>query len=328
MTKETLLADIRSALTTGVISNNDLLNILGTEAKLPKKETEGGQSKIALILYYIGGLVMFLGIAFFIGQEWGTMGSAMRIVVTLGFGLLFFVAGSILVQRRAVLGISDAFQLIAGLLIPSGVFVTLYELGYRDGSYGKSLIFLALALLWFVAYLYQKRVIVALFSIIFGSISYILFTATFLAKLSSFPTWDPFSYLLAGLGLSYLMLGYALKDRYLGSLSGPLYFFGTPIVLGTAMALQGYAPDQRVFWELVYPVLLFGGLYLSVYLRSRAVLVFTSLFLIGYVVKIMFEYFEDKLSGPLLFIGAGMIIMATGYLTIFLNRKYFRGKTT
>jgi hypothetical protein len=40
----------------------------------------------------------------------------------------------------------------------------------------------------------------------------------------------------------------------------------------------------------------------------------------------MFEYFNDKLSGPLLFIGAGMIIMATGYLTIFLNRKYFKGK--
>ena len=129
---------------------------------------------------------------------------------------------------------------------------------------------------------------------------------------------------MAALGLCYLMLGYALKWRRLSVLSGPLYFFGAPIVLGTTMALQGYAPDQRIFWELVYPVLLFAGLYLSVYLKSRSILIFSSLFLIGYVGKIMYEYFNDKLSGPLLFILAGIVIMATGYLTLSLNRKYFK----
>jgi hypothetical protein len=38
----------------------------------------------------------------------------------------------------------------------------------------------------------------------------------------------------------------------------------------------------------------------------------------------MFEYFEDTLSGPLLFIAAGLVIMGTGYLTIYLNKRYFK----
>jgi len=322
MNKETLLAELRKGLSAGTLTKNDILPLFDSSTQ----DKEGTQSKIAMLLYYIGGLVMFLGIAFFVGQEWGTMGSAARILVTLGFGILFFVAATILTLRKSFLGISDAFQLIAGLLVPSGVFVTLYELGYRDGSYGKSLIFLALGILWFVTYLSQKRVVTAIFSILFGSIAYLLFVTTYLSKLTTFPTWDPSLYLLCGLGLSYLAIGYALKERFLKSLSGPLYFIGTPIVLGTIMALQGYAPDQRIFWELSYPALLFGGLYLSVYLRSRSILVFSSLFLIGYVVKIMFEYFDDRLSGPLLFIFAGMVIMATGYLTLYLNRRYFKAK--
>jgi hypothetical protein len=318
MTKEALLAEIRSALEGGVISQSE---ILGTFSEFKEEE---GKSRIATILYYIGGLVVFLGIAFFIGQKWGEMQSAMRILVTLGFGLGFFVAATVLTLRKASLGFADAFHLIGGLLIPSGVFVTLWELGYRDGSYGKVLIFLALALLWALAYVYQKRITVALFSVIFGSIAYILFTSTYLNKLDFFPGWDPFAYFLIGLGLSYLTLGFGFSNKQLRPISGALYFFGTPLVLGSAMYLQGYAPDARVFWELVYPVLLFGGLYASVYLKSRSVLVFTSLFLIGYVVKIMFEYFEDTLSGPLLFIAAGLVIMGTGYLTIYLNKRYFK----
>jgi hypothetical protein len=322
MNKETFLAGISVALTSGLVTKKDILGVL--ERVAPSDEKEGSQSKIATILYYIGGLVMFLGIAFFIGQKWGEMASALRIFVTLGFGMLFFVSGSILVLRKAFLGFSDAFQLIAGLLIPSGVFVTLYELGYRDGNYGKSIIFLALGILWFLAYHYQRRVVVAIFSILFGSIAYILFSGTFLSKLDIFPSWDPFLYLILGLGLSYIVLGHALKDRRLKILSGPLYFFGAPIVLGTAMGLGGYAPDQRILWEHAYPAVLFAGLYLSVYLKSRSVLIFSSLFLVGYVTKIMFEYFDDKLSGPLLFIFAGMVIMGTGYLTLCLNRKYFK----
>lgn len=325
MTKETVLRDIQQALRTGVVTKQEIITTIESFA-LSSETKEGSQSKIAMILYYIGGLVIFLGIAFFIGQKWVTMGSALRILVTLGFGLMFFVAGSILSTRRSVRGISDAFQLIAGLLIPSGVFVTLYELGYRDGSYGKSMIFLALALLWAVAYLYQKRIIIALFSIIFGTISYILFTGTYLERLTIFPTWEPFYYFLIGLGASYLTLGYGFRNRYLSVLSSTLYFFGAPIVLGSFMALQGYAPDQRIFFELIYPILLFAGLYLSVYIKSRSVLAFSSLFLVGFVVKIMFEYFEGKLSGPLLFIFAGMFIMAAGYMMIALNRKYFKEK--
>jgi hypothetical protein len=103
-----------------------------------------------------------------------------------------------------------------------------------------------------------------------------------------------------------------------------LYAFGSLGFLGAALALGGWAPEQNVFWELIFPLLVFGIIFLSIYVKSRAFLVFGSLFLIGYIFKLTGEYFSNTLGWPLALVLAGLLIMGVGYYAVRINRQYMK----
>ena len=73
---------------------------------------------------------------------------------------------------------------------------------------------------------------------------------------------------------------------------------------------------------LIFPVLVFGALYLSVHLKSKSFLTFGTLFLMGYILKLTSEYFSDSLGWPLALVIAGLAMIAAGYLSLYLKRKY------
>jgi hypothetical protein len=76
------------------------------------------------------------------------------------------------------------------------------------------------------------------------------------------------------------------------------------------------------FWELVFPGLVFGVMFLSVYLRSKAFLTFGSLYLVAYIFKITGEYFAESMGWPLVLVLTGLGLIAIGYLHFSLKRKY------
>lgn len=90
------------------------------------------------------------------------------------------------------------------------------------------------------------------------------------------------------------------------------------------MALGGWSPNQNTFWELLYPVIAFGIIYFSVYLKSRVLLIFGALFLIGYILKLTGEYFTSGLGWPLALVLAGLAVMLVGYYTVRINKKYLK----
>src|ERR1019366_1319816 len=81
-------------------------------------------------------------------------------------------------------------------------------------------------------------------------------------------------YRILVLGLAYMFLGYYLSQTSQKALSGVMYGFGSLFFLGSAMALGGWQPNQNAFWELIYPLLVFGLIFLSVYVKSKSFLVF------------------------------------------------------
>src|SRR5262249_40735983 len=103
---------------------------------------------------------------------------------------------------------------------------------------------------------------------------------------------------------------------------GALYGLGVLAFLGGALALGNWEPHQNVFWELIFPGLVFGVIFLSVHLKSKAFLTFGSMYLMGYILKITAEYFKNGLGWPLALILAGFLLMAVGYYSFYLNRKY------
>ena len=77
-----------------------------------------------------------------------------------------------------------------------------------------------------------------------------------------------------------------------------------------------------MFWELIYPGLVFGALFLSVHIKSKAFLTWGTLFLMAYILKITSEYFSSGLGWPLALVIAGLAMIGVGYMSLSLKKKY------
>lgn len=328
MEKETLLISLRTGLQEGIISRADIESLLSPIAKAGDEDTRVSKTfNLSGVLYYVGAGIAFIGVGIFIGDNWEDLSSALRILLTLGTGLAFFTAASLLESTKLTDRIPDAFHFLGGLLIPGGIFVTLYELGFRGSDFGPGFIFLALALSYgFAASFYRHNLLLA-FALCYGTLAYFLITEAMANGFVSFDRGDYLAYRFVALGASYMVLGYAFRILFAKFLTPWLYGFGALAILGGAFALQGFKPNQSVFWEIVYPGLVFGAMFIAIYLRSRAVLMLGAAFLVGDIFKLTSEYFQDSLGWPLMLVLAGFLLIGVGYMVFYLNRKYIQVST-
>ena len=102
-----------------------------------------------------------------------------------------------------------------------------------------------------------------------------------------------------------------------------VYGFWVVLFLASSLALGGLEPNQNVFWELIYSLLVFGIICLSAFVKSKSFLIFGVIFLVVYILKITSEYFSSGLGWPLALVLAGFAIMGVGYWAVRLNKKYF-----
>lgn len=325
MEKETLLTSLRTGLQEGVISRADLELVLSSYGGDQVSSETSKTFNLSGVLYYVGGGIAFIGIGIFVGDNWDLLSRALRILLTLGAGLAFFTAASLLESTKLTDRVPEAFHFLGGLLIPGGIFVTLYELGFHGSDFGPGFIFLALALCYgLVAHISRHNLLLA-FALCYGILAYFLITEAMASGFVSFDRVDYAGYRFVGIGASLMVLGYAFRSLFAKVLTPWLYGFGALAVLGGAFALQGFEPNQSVFWEIVYPGLVFGAMFLAIYLRSRAVLILGAAFLVGDIFKLTSEYFQDSLGWPLMLVLAGFLLIGVGYLTFYLNRKYLKG---
>lgn len=324
MDKETLLQSIDSGLKQGIITTLDLSKFTQTPLVSTQNEAAPASRSFNLsgILYYIGAGIAFIGVSIFVGQHWVNLPSILRILVTLGSGFALFSAATLLESTRRLDRVPDAFHFLAGLLIPGGVFVTLDELGFHGSDFGPGIIFLLLTLAYVVAYRFYRHNLLLFFAIIYGTASFLLITEAMATGFVSFDRDDFLAYRFVGIGATYLVLGYAFRTMLAKILTPWLYGFGALLLLGGAFALQGWSPTQSIFWEIIYPGLVFGAMFLSIYLRSRIVLFLGAAFLVGDIFKLTGEYFQDSLSWPLMLVLAGFLLIGVGYTTFYLNKKY------
>jgi hypothetical protein len=121
-------------------------------------------------------------------------------------------------------------------------------------------------------------------------------------------------------------MGYSFSKNERAPLSGFLYSFGILGVLGAALILGEWTPNQNVFWELIYPILVFGALFLSIHIKSKAFLIWGTIFLMAYILKITAEYFSTGLGWPLALVIAGLAMIGVGYMSISIKNKYLTNK--
>lgn len=326
MDKQELLSEISLLAAQGDVQQEEMLAAF-RQAQTPKTiQPPRSRWNLAEILYYIGGLIVLIGVVVLVGQNWEVLNSFTKIMATLGSGIAAFIVGTLFIQSANTTRLGQAFYVLSAILNTVGLVVTFDQAGWQTGTAATQSIMAAiLAGAYICARLWLKRKVFTAFGVIFSTGLFYSFMTYLFGRDASFEDGLKFyEYLTLAVGVSYLLLGYYFSRSEERLLTGPLYTFGLLGFLGASLALGGWSPNQNVFWELIFPAIIFCVIYLSIHLKSRAFLILGALYLMGYILKITAEYFTDSLGWPLALVIVGLLLMAIGYLTFYLNKKYLK----
>jgi len=327
MDKFSLLNEISQLAGKNAITKEELLTAY--EKGQGQVEVSGQQTltpirfDLATILYYLGGAIVFLGVSIFIGKNWDTLNPLSRLLVTLGTGVVAYSMAVLFTANERLEKISQAFYLISALILPVGIYTLFDNAGVNAISYKfQAINALLLAAIFYTSYFIFKKNVLLLFAVIFSTWLYFDLTLWFYdVQLHSKPeNFMNYSLLLAG-GI-YILAGYFLSSGTARIMAGFLYSFGIIGVLSAGICLTGWMPDQNHIWETIFPLMTFGSFILSIKLESKSILVFGAIFLIGYILKMADEYYTGGPLAPLLLVVIGLLLIAIGYGTYYLNNKY------
>ena len=322
-TKEEVLQYIKTLAEQKIVTKDELDLAYDSGSGIKTDVVLTRKLGISEILYYIGGAVVFLGIAILLAQNWSTLGFGTKVLATLGAGVASYFVGVLFSRDERTETAGSAFYLISALVIPMGLYVVFDNAGFDASSYGsQSLISGILFGMYMLSYVVFRKNVFTLFSILFGTWLFFSLTSFMVGGSPYFDDWKFYEYRVLVAGITYMLIGYAFSKNERASLSNFLYGFGILGFLGSALALGGWEPNQNVFWELIYPGLIFGALFLSVHIKSKSFLTWGTLCLIVYILKITSEYFSSCLGWPLALVIAGLSMIGVGYMSLSLKKKY------
>lgn len=319
MTKEELLRELRTKISTNEMSREEVLGYLNVAVPAPiqNKPDISSHFSITKILYVLGAIIVVVGVLVFVSEIWDDIGSLGRILVTLGVGLLFAAIGTMLYKEKPDDSIGTIFHFIGGLLIPGGAMVTLSEFSTGQDPSWPMAITIGLVFLFYVLLnVVHKKPILTFFTIANGTATvYLLLNAVLQ---NSYETGDIYEYLTMAVGISYLVLAHDFREGWNKALFGVLCFFGPLAFLGASFSKM---LDSGI-WEFLFVLFVMGAFFLSIHLKSKNILIVSTLFLIAYVVYITNEYFADSLSWPVILVFLGLFFIGLGYVSININKKY------
>ena len=192
----------------------------------PELESEKrSKSDIAKTLFaYLGAIFILSGIGTYIGTFWNTMGSVMRVLVTLGVGYILLVVLVSALQEKKFPKLVLPLTLASAFMMTSGWFVLIHEVFPHTGN-------------WRLATLFVFGVMLLHQGLLFGK-----YRRTVLAFTSLF-----FAYGFLNVGLDYV----GVPNTYIA------------IVLGASLFLVGTALEKTSQRVLTEPALLIGLIWLN-----------------------------------------------------------------
>ena len=326
MNKEELLQELSAKISAGELNREEVLSRLNFTPSVPQesdRETRGlSHFSVTKMLYVLGAVIVIVGVGFFVAQIWDDIGSFGRIAVTLGLGLLVAAIGSMLLKQKPEDNIGPIFHFIGGMLIPGGAVVTLSELAVDFVSlWPVAITFGVIFAFYLLLNAIHKHPLLTFFAIANGT-AFIYLLVYAITEGAYYRDEDLiYSYLTMVIGASYLLLARAFRDGWNKKLIDALYLFGITGFLGAAF----WQVFDSVPWQLLYFIIILGGLFLSVYMRNRSILVMSTLFLIAHISYITGQYFADSLGWPISLVILGFVFIGLGYASIAINKQYING---
>jgi len=303
--KEDALQEIVS-----IAKNNGitLAEISKALTELPAKQSSGILSKL---FGYLGGIFVFSGVCVFARMYWGDLNSAARVILTLGTGYMLFIIGLVTLGDPRYARASTPLFLMSSALQPTGIFVMLGE--YASGGDPRhGVLFMAVIMLvqHGATFWVKRRTMLAFTSIVFGCI--------FFATL--FDMWEMSDKLIGTvIGTSLLCIAYALTNSRHAAIAPFWYFVGS-----VSLLVSVFDAVEHTAFELAYLGIAAFMVFLSTFVRSRTLLLVSTLAMLCYIGWYSEDHFANTLGWPLALIIAGLALIGLGGMAVKLNNKYIK----
>jgi uncharacterized integral membrane protein len=104
MEKQQLITELKSAISSGALSKVEILQALSVE----NTDTVGTGNTIikrlnlSEVFYYIGGIIILIGLIVLVNQNWDSFTYPLRVFITFGMGLAFFISAILLSKISAL----------------------------------------------------------------------------------------------------------------------------------------------------------------------------------------------------------------------------------
>ena len=308
--KEEALQDIVALVKHNSISLDEIRHALETPPALASKPSSSVLSKL---LGYIGGIFVFAGIGVFISMYWDDFGSAARVIVTLGVGLMALIMGLVCLSDKRYDKAATPLFIISSILQPMGILVMLQE--YSSGGDARhGLIFMsAYMLIQQGALFWAKRLSVLAFSAI-------LFGCILIANLLDVWNWDG-EMIGMIIGVSLICIAYALQKSKNLAIAPFWYFVGGIILMWSVFEVVKNTP-----LELLYLGLSVLIIFISTHVRSRALLGVGTLAMLLYIGYYTAKHFANTLGWPIALVIIGIALISISSLAVRLNNKYSKNR--
>jgi len=306
--KEEALQDIVSLAKHNQITLEEIAIAL---ANAPAQAVKASSGVLSKLFGYIGGIFVFAGIGVFISMYWDDFGSAARVIVTFGTGLVAYIMGLVCLADEKYERAATPLFLMSSLLQPTGILVMLQE--YSSGGDARhGLIFMSIYMLiqQGATFWAKGRTTLAFSAILFGCI--------FFANL--FDLWDINEKLIGTvLGVSLLCIAYALNQSRHIAIAPFWYFVGAIVLMWSVFEAVEDTP-----FELIYLGLSALIIFMSTHVRSRTLLLIGTLSMLIYIGYFTAKHFANTVGWPIALVIIGIALIAMSSLAIRLNNKYIK----
>jgi len=328
MDKDDVLREIRDLAGRGSVTRREILEAFHDGAGRTALQTFLRRINVATVLTWLGAAIVLVGIAVLVGQHWEDLGGTARILVTLGPGLACGAVGQVFLREknRPILG--HLCTLAAAVLIPLGLFVV-FDVGGRDiESPGTHAWVFAITLAGVsLSWLATRSEVFLWLGLLFAMCVYFSLTAGVVESRRSVDFVRFTNYRILAGGAAVILLGIAALRSGRRGASEILHGVGALGLLVGALGLGGDIEDKVLLWVLLFPVLDFAVIFSSLILKSRSFLALGSLFLMVYIIKTTLQYFRHDLGWPVALVLSGIALIAIGYVTLRLDRRYLAGRS-
>ena len=266
---------------------------------------------LSRVFGYLGGTFVFVGLAIYIGMRWDDLGSAGRVLLTLGPGFCAFVLALVCTTKQAFAGAALPLFLIAAIVQPTGILVMMKEFSQGgDPAYGVLFMNMVMVIQQGCAF-WAKRLTVLAFTTIIFATGFVVVALDLLHVDRD----------LMGivLGVSLGCVGWSLDRSPHRPLAGPVYFFAALLFLAAWYHVLRHTAIEVLFVGLTCAVV-----FLSIVARSRSLLAVGTLALIAYIGYFIAEHFANNLNAPIFLMFAGFLLIAIGAAAVRINNKYIR----